>query len=52
MVTMNAYPVAPAEPVGSDQSELSEWLEAFDQIVEDEGPERAGELLEDRKSVV
>jgi pyruvate dehydrogenase E1 component len=43
---MNAYPVAAAEPVESDQSELSEWLEAFDQIVEDEGPERAGELLD------
>jgi len=45
MVTMNAYPVAPAEPVESDQSEVAEWLEAFDQIIEEEGPEQAGELL-------
>ena len=45
MVVMNAYPIAPAEPVESDQSELSEWLEAFDQIVEEEGPSRASELL-------
>src|SRR5438105_3221004 len=45
MVVMNAYPIAPAEPVESDQSELTEWLEAFDQIVEEEGPSRASELL-------
>ena len=46
MVVMNAYPIAPAEPAVSDQSELGEWLEAFDQIVEEEGPSRASELLE------
>src|SRR3954467_11378881 len=43
---MNAYPIAPAEPVESDQSEVAEWLEAFDQIVSEEGPTRAGELLD------
>src|SRR5579885_3677916 len=46
MVVMNAYPVLPAEPVESDQSETNEWLEAFDQIVEEEGPSRAAELLD------
>src|SRR5436309_5511570 len=46
MVVMNAYPVAPAEPVESDQGEVAEWLEAFDQIVAEEGPTRAGELLD------
>ena len=46
MVVMNAYPVLPAEPVESDQSEINEWLEAFDQIVEGEGPSRAAELLD------
>ena len=46
MVVMNAYPIAPTEPVESDHSEVAEWLEAFDQIVEEEGPSRAGELLE------
>src|SRR5438045_7703488 len=45
MIVMNAYPIAPAEPMESDQSELTEWLEAFDQIVEEEGPSRASELL-------
>ena len=43
---MNAYPVAPAEPVEADQNEVAEWLEAFDQIVEQEGPTRASEVLE------
>ena len=46
MVVMNAFPAIPAEPVEADQSEVAEWLEAFDQIVEEEGPNRAGELLE------
>jgi pyruvate dehydrogenase E1 component len=46
MVVMNAYPAIPAEPVESDQSELAEWLEAFDQIIDEEGPTRAGELLQ------
>src|SRR5436309_7120931 len=46
MVVMNAYPVAPAEPVESDQGEVAEWLEAFDQIVEEEGPIQANELLQ------
>src|SRR5436305_699579 len=46
MVVMNAYPVAPAEPVETDQSEVAEWLEAFDQIIEEEGPSRAAEMLE------
>ena len=46
MVVMNAYPIAPVEPVEADQSEVAEWLEAFDQIVEEEGPSRAAELLE------
>ena len=46
MVVMNAYPVVPVEPVESDQSEVNEWLEAFDQIVEEEGPSRAAELLD------
>jgi len=46
MVVMNAYPIAPAEPVEADQGEVAEWLEAFDQIVAEEGPSRAGELLE------
>ena len=46
MVTMNAYSVAPAEPVVADQNEVSEWLEAFDEIVQQEGPTRASELLE------
>src|SRR5437016_3711663 len=46
MEIMNAYPVTPAEPVESDQSEVAEWLEAFDQIIDEEGPIHAGELLE------
>jgi pyruvate dehydrogenase E1 component len=43
---MNAYSVAPVEPAVSDEREVAEWLEAFDQVVEDEGPTRATELLE------
>jgi pyruvate dehydrogenase E1 component len=46
MVVMNAYPVIPTEQVESDQNEVAEWLEAFDQIVDEEGPTRANELLE------
>src|SRR5436309_13363540 len=46
MVVINAYPAAPAEPVESDQSELAEWREAFDHIVEEEGPSRASDLLD------
>ncbi len=40
---MNAKPVPQLEP---DREELSEWIEAFDQIVEEEGPSRGSELLE------
>jgi len=44
---MNAYPALPAEPVESEQgAEVAEWLEAFDQIIDQEGPARAAELLE------
>ena len=43
---MNAYPVASAEVAEAEQSEVAEWLEAFDQIVDQEGPTRASELLE------
>ncbi len=39
---MNAKPVPQLEP---DHEELSEWIEAFDQIVEEEGPSRGSELL-------
>ena len=47
MVVMNASPALPAEPVESEQSaEIAEWLEAFDQIIDEEGPSRAAELLE------
>ena len=45
MVVMNAIPAVAPEPVTSDESELNEWLEAFDQIVDEEGPTRASELL-------
>ncbi len=40
---MNAKPVPQLEP---DHEELSEWIEAFDQIVEEQGPSRGSELLE------
>src|SRR5216684_3363602 len=40
---MNAKPVPQLEP---DHEEVSEWIEAFDQIVEQEGPTRGTELLE------
>jgi pyruvate dehydrogenase E1 component len=49
MVHMNASPVLQREPVQADQidqGEVAEWLEAFDQIVEEEGPARASDLLE------
>ncbi|MBV9073139.1 MAG: pyruvate dehydrogenase (acetyl-transferring), homodimeric type [Acidobacteria bacterium] len=43
---MNASPVLAPEPVGVDQSEVAEWLEAFDQIVQEEGPSHASGLLD------
>src|SRR5258708_4569524 len=48
---MNANVMAPAEPVEAEekqigqQEEVSEWIEAFDEIVAQEGPERAADLL-------
>jgi pyruvate dehydrogenase E1 component len=41
--------MAPAEPVEAQQpgqEEVSEWIEAFDEIVAQEGPARATELLD------
>jgi pyruvate dehydrogenase E1 component len=40
---MNAKPMIPAEP---DSQELSEWIEAFDQVIDQEGPSRGAELLQ------
>src|SRR5258708_9092690 len=40
---MNAKPVPQLEP---DHEEIYEWIEAFDKIVEEQGPSRGSELLE------
>ncbi|HET9741604.1 MAG TPA: pyruvate dehydrogenase (acetyl-transferring), homodimeric type [Terriglobales bacterium] len=43
---MNAYTMVPVETVDAAADETAEWLEAFDQIVAEEGSQRAAELLE------
>ncbi|MGH2670563.1 MAG: pyruvate dehydrogenase (acetyl-transferring), homodimeric type, partial [bacterium] len=40
---MHQYPALPVDP---DPQETAEWLEAFDQILDDRGPTRATQLLE------
>src|SRR6185312_10164190 len=42
---MNAKTLVPVEPLRAESDEVSEWLEAFDEIVDQEGSTRAAELL-------
>src|SRR5499427_5329010 len=42
-MTVNGYPAEAVEP---DLQEVDEWLEAFDQVVNQEGPSSAARLLE------
>jgi pyruvate dehydrogenase E1 component len=42
-ITVNGYPAEAVEP---DLQEVDEWLEAFDQVVNQEGPSSAARLLE------
>jgi len=42
---MNAKTLVPVEPLRAESNEVSEWLEAFDEIVDQEGSTRAAELL-------
>jgi len=44
---MNTKPaLAPEQPSGQSYDETSEWLEAFDEIVKEEGAQRACEVLD------
>src|SRR5437660_7235934 len=43
---LNGHPAAPETAVEPERQEVSEWIEAFDQIVEQEGPTRGTQLLE------